>query len=113
MKTWLVVVMLLVSTPAFAINLEWNRNSEADMRDYNVYVCQVAGCTVQPIASAKVGTVVQPAVGVIPKFTLAPTFTVGAVAVTAVDTSGNESALSNTVFFDVAPPGAPSGLVKK
>lgn len=114
MKRMIFLAALLFATPSFALDIEWNRNVEADMKDYHVYACQTAGCTVQPVSSMLVGTVPQPALGVKPTFTVTvPSGTTGNIAVTARDTSNNESGLSNILFFDTIPPENPTGLVKK
>lgn len=101
-----------IYSSTFASTLEWDRNIESDMRNYNVYACYVKGCTVSQIPSLIVGTTLQPAVGVKPTFVL-PTGKEGNAAVSALDTSSNESPLSNVVPFDSLKPSAPAGLAVK
>lgn len=104
--------LCMMSSSAFALTAEWIRNTESDMKEYRMYLCDGASCTVQKTSAALAGTIPQVAVGAIPKWVI-PTGKTGAIAVTAVDTSGNESPLSNVVFFDQIPPTTPMGLVTK
>ena len=91
-----------------ATELNWDRNTESDMLQYRVYACSVKGCTaakgVTPTA-----TVSQTAVGVRLKWSL-PVDTEGALVVTAVDTSNNESGATVSVPFDTKAPAVPSGV---
>lgn len=91
-----------------ATEANWDRNTEVDMLQYRVYSCIVKGCTatkgVTPTA-----TVPQTAVGTRPKWSL-PLDTEGALVVTAVDTSNNESGASVSVPFDTKAPTVPSGV---
>lgn len=113
MRTALFTVFsLLISTQAFALTAEWIRNTDSDMKEYRMYLCEGKGCAVQQATANIAGTIVQPAVGVVPTWPV-PNAKVGAIAVSAVDTSGNESPLSNTVTFDTVTPGTPSGLTIK
>ena len=99
---------LLFTSAAFAATLEWDRNTEADMDHYNIYTCPTAGCTVVKSAATKHAVVVpQPPVGTKP-ITSAVTLGPGAAAVTAVDTAGNESGLSNRAALPVADTTAPA-----
>jgi hypothetical protein len=105
------VGLLGVSGLASAATLTWSRNSESDMKEYDVYICTpVPTCTVQITATTRLGVVPQTAVGVLPSFVL-PANIEGKFAVTASDLTGNESLLSAPVVFDGKPPAAPTGLV--
>lgn len=89
--------------------LTWNKNLEPDMAGYNIY---------RRIGSAPVKGDAKLNVALIP--TATPTY-VDSVsvdgdyfyAVTAVDTSGNESGFSSAVdkVVNTVPPAAPSGLI--
>lgn len=113
---------LLVSalaSPAFAqaVTFEWNRNAETDMKDYKMYACFTLGCTVVKDPVNLIGTILQTAAGVKPTlaYTIGPR--AGAAAVTARDTSNNESGLSAPVSFNQLPvpdataPSPPTGLI--
>lgn len=102
-------LLCLSAMPAFALTAEWTRNTESDMREYNMYMCESVGCTVVKSSAMLKAIIPQTAVGVNPTWPM-PTGKVGAISVTAVDTSGNESDLSNVVTFDTITPGAPTGL---
>jgi hypothetical protein len=78
--------------------LTWDRNSEADVDYYRVFMGGVF--------QAKV---LQPAVGTNPVWPL-PIGT-GNLTVTAVDKSGNESDMSVAVPFDKMPPTVPVNLL--
>ena len=82
--------MLLAGT-AYAETLAWDRNAEADMKDYQVYACFTSGCTVTKAAAMLQGTVMQTAVGVRPSFPVTLTGKEGAIAAAATDVSGNQS----------------------
>lgn len=105
-------LFLLISSQAFALTAEWNRNVETDMKEYAMYLCEGATCTPLKTAAMKVATIPQPTVGIVPTWKM-PDGKVGAIAVTAIDQSGNESVLSNVVRFDTATPGTPTGLILK
>jgi hypothetical protein len=91
-----------------AATLEWDRNTETDMKDYQVWACFTANCVViKSAATLQPGAVVQPAVGVIPSYILNITGLEGSVAISARDLSLNESALSVPVPFDAKAPGVP------
>lgn len=55
-RVWSVVMaglwVLAFGLSAQAATLEWDRNSEADMKDYFVLQCLGTGCTVDPLSSA-------------------------------------------------------------
>lgn len=108
----LIGFFLSISSQAFALTAEWDRNSETDMKEYGMYLCDGATCTPVKHSSMKIATIPQPALGVIPSWKM-PDGKIGAIAVTAIDQSGNESPLSNVVRFDTATPGAPTGLILK
>jgi len=90
-----------------ATKADWARNGEVDLGSYRVYACQPKGCV--PTKTTVTATVVQTAVGVRPQWLL-PLDLEGTVAVTAVDTSGNESGLSVAVPFDTKAPTTPVDL---
>lgn len=110
--SFLTGIFLLISSQAFALTAEWVRNAESDMKEYRMYLCEGANCTIAKTPAMMAATIPQPAVGVIPKWVI-PAGKTGSIAVSAVDTSGNESPLSNIVFFDLTPPPAPTGLIVK
>ena len=105
-------LLLIISSQAFALTAEWVRNVESDMKEYRMYLCEGASCTIAKTPAMMAATIPQPAVGAIPKWVI-PAGKTGSIAVSAVDTSGNESPLSNIVFFDLTPPPAPTGLTVK
>jgi hypothetical protein len=107
----MVLLALFLTVPAMSATLEWNRNSETDMKDYAVWACFTAGCVVTKSATTlQPGLVLQPAVGATPTYNLDIAGKDGAVAVSARDTSLNESALSVPLPFNATPPLAPAGL---
>jgi uncharacterized membrane protein YidH (DUF202 family) len=106
------MVLCLLSVPALAqaATVEWDRNSEADLKEYPVYTCVLVPpattCTVVQSLASQIGVTPQSAVGVSPSFVL-PQGQEGRVAVSARDTSGNESGLSVSVPFDSKSPSIP------
>lgn len=105
------VCLMLMGSMAFGAGIEWDRNTEPDMSKYNVKGCDTgASCTIDE--TVNLGSVPQTIVGVKPSFTL-PAGKEGKRAVTAVDTAGNESGLSNIINFDAASPANPTGLIKR
>jgi hypothetical protein len=82
-----------------ATKLVWDRNSEADLEYYRVFLGGVF--------QAKV---LQTPVGTKPEWQL-PAVGAGNLTVTAVDKSGNESDMSVLVPFDKIAPAAPVNLV--
>lgn len=116
MKTLLVVLcvsLLLVNLSPAAV-LEWDRNIEPDIQDYQVWACFIPGCVIVKSATTlQPGVVLQPAVGAKPSYTIDITNKEGAVSVSARDTSLNESGLSVSVPFDQRPPLTPTGVVIK
>lgn len=112
-KVWGVIAVivggacLLMFGNVFAGSLAWDRNTEADLDHYDVYLCLTPTCTVTKTVTMKQSpSVSQSAVGVVPLFPL-PSNTEGKAAVIAVDTVGNESALSVSIPFDGKAPLAP------
>jgi hypothetical protein len=103
--------IVLATSPVFALTATWKNNTEPDMKDYLVYMCKVKGCVVQQIPAQHVATVPFNA-AVVPTWVM-PSDIEGTLAVTARDTSGNESGLSNQVPFDLSKPSTPSGLATK
>lgn len=107
MLLFLITVVLLAFSPlsASTIRVSWDANTETDLAGYKVYY----GTTPTPSQGVDVGKVltyditnITPAVG-----------TNYYVAVTAYDTSGNESVLSNvSVVFvpDSVAPAKPTGI---
>lgn len=94
----------LLASVAWSATLNWDRNVEPDTKEYRVYFCKPGPtCTVVRDPVNRFGVVPQPAVGVIPSFLIPAAWTVGVAAVTAVDTSGNESGLSVSVPFPAVP----------
>lgn len=108
LKVIMLLALFLIPTKVFALTLEWDRNTEVDMKDYQVYACFTIGCTVVKQTSSLIGTIPHPAVGVVPQFPM--TVGQGAVAVTARDIANNESGLSVSIPFDSSPPAAPLNL---
>ena len=97
----------LAVTLAYSATLQWDRNTEADMKEYEVYTCTPnPTCTVAQVLASRVGVVAQPAVGVIPSFPI-QAGTEGKIAVSASDTAGNKSGLSVSIPFDAKGPVAP------
>jgi hypothetical protein len=108
----IVLLSLFLAAPAMSATLEWNRNTETDMKDYAVWACFTAGCVVTKSATTlQPGLVAQTAVGVNPTYTIDITGKEGSIAVSARDQSLNESALSSVQLpFNATPPLAPAGL---
>lgn len=96
---------------AYALEAVWDRNSEADMSHYNVYICKTRLCTVPDDNNGTlwVGKVDQPPIGQ-PFWKLPDEFT-GGLAVNAEDKAGNGSRVTATLNFSSdGPPSVPSGL---
>lgn len=109
-----VLGLLALNTPALASTLEWERNLEIDMKDYQVWVCTTPSCVVTKSPSTlQPGTITQTAPGIRPQVIIDLTGKEGAVAVSARDQSLNESGLSVSVPFDQRPPLTPTGVVIK
>lgn len=98
----------LIGGTAHAATLEWDRNAESDMKDYQVWACFTPSCVViKAPGMLQPGTVLQPPVGTKPTATLDIVNKEGSVAVSARDLSLNESGLSVAVPFDQKAPGTP------
>ncbi len=111
MKTLFAVLCLsfLLVDPSLAATLEWDRNGESDMQDYQVWACFTPNCIVTKSATTlQPGTVLQSVVGVRPSYVLDITGREGAVAVSARDLSLNESGLSVPRPFDQVAPAVPA-----
>lgn len=109
LKCLICILALLMPVTAFSATLEWDRNTETDMKDYQVWACFTKSCVVtKSAATLQPGTVVQPLVGTIPTYILDITGTEGNVAVSARDQSLQESALSVMAPFDAKAPGVPA-----
>jgi hypothetical protein len=103
-------VCVSVGGLATAATLEWDRNSESDMKDYQIWACFTPSCVViKSSGTLQPGTIAQTTVGVKPTATLDISGKEGSVAVTARDLSLNESGLSIAVPFDAKAPAAPTG----
>jgi hypothetical protein len=109
MKIFFTMLCLFIPVSSFALTADWVNNTEPDMKEYTVYMCKVKNCTVEQIASQKVATVPYTVGNQRPSWPI-PNGIEGTLAVTASDTSGNESPLSNQVKFDSLTPGAPAGV---
>ena len=103
----IVAVAVMVPVLSEAKDLVWDRNTEPDMQDYQVWGCQTANCVVIKTQANLLATVPQVPVGSIPKWTLPAAMTYGQLAISARDTSLNESGLSVSVPFDLVPPLVP------
>lgn len=79
-STWSLIQKRRPSMRAFLI---WDRNIESDMKEYRIYLCQVAQCTATKGATPT-AVVPQPPDGTLPTWTL-PIGIEGAAVVTAVD----------------------------
>lgn len=102
---WVVVAWAVMT--ANAATLQWDRNTEADMSEYEIYTCTSnPTCTIQQVPASRIGIIPQTAVGVIPSFVI-PADTEGKIAVSASDAAGNESGLSVPIPFDAKAPGVP------
>ena len=107
------VVGCLTVESAYASELQWNRNTEDDMKQYHVYVCKVRGCTATNIGADWMATVPQvPVTQPTVRWTI-PAGIDGGATVTAEDLSANMSAAAVPVNFTTVPntpPAGPSGL---
>lgn len=123
MKTLCTISLLCVFTmslvyPVLAksATLEWDRNTEADVKDYLIYGCFTAGCTVlqQPTMLIPIPPVLQPAAtqARVSVFVGDITGKEGKYAVSARDVL-NESGLSVSVPFDGIAPSAPKNLLMR
>lgn len=106
----LTLLGLCLAVPAHALTLEWDRNAEPDMLEYRIYVCTTPGCKVVISTAARKASVPQVAEGKIPSWVV-PSDLIGkpgAVAISARDKSGNQSALSVQLPFDDEAPAVPT-----
>lgn len=106
---WGIVLVLFLVTAADAatVKISWNANTEADLAGYKLYYGIASG---NYTSSIDVKNVTQYSVTVNPTVT-----TTYYVAVTAYDTSGNESVKSDeasvtVTVADTTPPAKPTGL---
>lgn len=115
---WLLCVLIWIcamTLHAYAASLfEWDRNIEADLDHYELYVCSTsATCVPGTTTLDRLGSdIPQPAIGTKPTM-LIPVGKEGRAAAIAVDLSGNKSGLSNIVPFDTKSPTIPTGLLTK
>jgi len=109
-KVWGVIVLcvmagvFLLFGNIFAETFQWDRNTESDMKDYQVFACFTPNCVlVKSATTLQSGAVLQPAIGTIPSYTIALTGKEGTIGVLARDLSLNESALSVLPFDSKGP----------
>lgn len=109
MKTLLTLLFsFLFVTLIQAATLDWDRNSESDMKDYAVYACFVPNCVVlKGAGTLQPGFVNQPASGLKPQYVIDLSGREGSIAISARDLSLNESGLSVSVPFDQRAPAIP------
>lgn len=103
-----IFIVTLYAVAAFSaqILVTWDANTEPDLAGYKVYCGTASGQYGAPV------TVTTPSY----TFQGATDKTTYYVAVSAIDTSGNESALSDEVSVyvpDVTPPAKPTGLLQR
>lgn len=93
---------------AFAAHkaFRWDRNVEADMKEYHFYTCPLGAPVCDKTTGTQIAVIPQVPVGTIPVFVPAHGIE-GDAFVTAVDTADNESGESNVVAFDLVPPFGP------
>ena len=109
-RTLVCCLSLLSAGPTLAATLDWDRNAEPDMKDYQVYGCFTANCVLIKSSSTLLGTVVQTASGVRPSMAVLTAGKEGSLGVVARDQSLNESGLSVPLNFDQVAPQSPVGL---
>ena len=102
----LLLLLVLLPIPALAATLSWDRNSEPDMKDYQVRQCLIAGCTVA-LTDPVIAVVLQPAIATRPSVAIDIAGKTGAFTVSARDATLNESGLSVQVPFDQQAPLTP------
>lgn len=100
-KIMLIVIIMLLPAIAFAatIQVNWNPNTEEDLAGYRLYVGTASGQYGEPV---DVGNVTGHAMQITPEYGATHYF-----AVTAYDTSGNESGYSAEATCFVPDSGAP------
>lgn len=101
------LVFFMATAEAATVKISWNANAEADLAGYKIYYGTATGAYGTPI---DVGNVTSYTVTVNPTVT-----TKYFVAVSAYDTSGNESVKSDETSItvtvaDTTPPAKPTGL---
>jgi len=108
----MVVLLLATNALAFTINFEWNRNTETDMGHYTMYQSTAADMS----GKVSAGSIAQPVSGTTVQWSYVFTPPAGTevtyyYAVTALDTTGNESGISNIVStrVDNKAPAIPTG----
>ena len=106
-KIMLIVIIMLLPAIAFAatIQVNWNPNTEEDLAGYRLYVGTASGQYGEPV---DVGNVTEHVMEITPQHGATYYF-----ALTAYDTSGNESGYSDeaTCFIpDGVKPEKPTGL---
>ena len=85
--------------PSTKNTFSWERNSEADMQDYRLWGCWIKGCEMGT-EWTMLKVIPQTPPGVRPSYWRELVGSVGAYAVTARDTYGNESAFGAVTTFD-------------
>lgn len=103
---FLLLTLLVLACPAFALTATWQKNTETDMKDYGVYMCFTKGCTAVKNA-AMFQSYVSHVAGVNPSYPIPPNIE-GAVAISARDLSLNESGVTVSVPFDQVGPQVPA-----
>ncbi len=100
-KIMLIVIIMLLPAIAFAatIQVNWNPNTEEDLAGYRLYVGTASGQYGEPV---DVGNVTGHVMEITPQYGGTYYF-----AVTAYDTSGNESGYSDEATCFVPDSGAP------
>ena len=100
-KIMLIVIIMLLPAIAFAatIQVNWNPNTEEDLAGYRLYVGTASGQYGEPV---DVGNVTGHVMEITPEYGATYYF-----ALTAYDTSGNESGYSDEATCFVPDSGAP------
>ena len=95
----LAIILITVAAQAATVQVSWNANTEADLAGYNVYYGTESGTYGEPVSTTETSQLLTltPEVGTTYYF-----------AVTAYDTSSNESAFSEEVSLFVPDPTAPA-----
>ncbi len=122
MKRLIILFLLLFATAANAgtteLTLAWDKNTEADLAGYRLYMSATSGNYAKGVSSANyVKEIIVGASGHPDRTTHQFSGSEGQriyFVLTAFDVAGNESGFSNEVSFvfpDVTPPRPPSGLM--
>ena len=95
----LAIILITVAAQAATVQVSWNANTEAELAGYNVYYGTESGTYGEPVSTTETSQLLTltPEVGTTYYF-----------AVTAYDTSSNESAFSEEVSLFVPDPTAPA-----